>query len=173
MFLSLPPPALLLLLHDKNQNTLTTQSENHSNNDTHFSRKIPKELFLTRSQVFRAALTKNETESDVSMGETWSFLAHINKKAPCNLWSVLLLCSTCGHHRLARYLIPRRPPVELGRGLGHFRCCSNTTDKTGDPKSKEHWCNLISRSISSTKGGKLRCQCKSWNSAGTFFICNF
>lgn len=158
---------------------LTTQSENTTNIDRHFSVKVPKELFLTSSQVFIAALAKNGTESDRYIGGTHLFLAPINKKALCNLIS--LLSAASGVPLSGQYLIPRKPPAESlpGWGCGADMVSSdatlNTADKVGAQTRKQHRCNLISRSIGSTKvcGGRYTSKCNPWNSAGTFFIFNF
>lgn len=82
------------------------------------------------------------------------FLTHVNKKAP----SPLLSAQPSGVPHTGHYLIPKKPPVELGRGLRHFRCYSNTTGNMGTQVRKQHRCKLISRFISSTKGGKLHFQ---------------
>lgn len=71
-----------------------------------------------------------------------------------------------------QYLILGKPPAEplkKGVGTGHCRCYFNTTGNVGTQTRKSHRYNLISRPISSTKGG-MYFQMQALEHSRDFFI---
>lgn len=57
----------------------------------------------------------------------------------------------------------------LGRELGHFRCYLNRSTTMCAQTRREHRCNLISRSISSTEGGITLLKASPRTQQGIFF----
>lgn len=88
--------------------------------------QVVKSLVLSLQRMKQKATRRREKHSRFS-------LALVRKRPAIS--GLPSFSAASGLSQTSHYLIPRKPPVELGRGLGHFRCYP-THLITGGPKEE-------------------------------------
>lgn len=128
--------------------------------------------------MFSSLLPLHGTEQNAIAGHVWVLsglrlgCAHTKRKAPCNP-------KAPGQTQHLNPTQPANPrPWEstlvslslgLGGELGHFGCYLNRSTTMCTQTRREHRCNLISRSISSTEGGITLLKASPRTQQGIFF----
>lgn len=147
----------------------TTHSQNHTNNNKHFLQRSQKNSLWQVSKNVMLPLQRNRNRK--WQVDRWNRCVswQINRKASCNPLFLLSFCSIRGPTDWPGLTCWVTPWAGSWDTSSNFNPTHNTGAQTREP----HRCNLISRSISSTKGGNCTAKYKPWISVGTLFIFNF